>query len=163
MPHKQITDLMNEQINYELYSAYLYLDMSQYFATRGLDGLCHWYEVQAHEELDHAMKFIHHMEQNNMPISLKQIERPGKCYSRDIDVFADALAHEEFITSCIHNLYSTALEAHDFRTAKFLDWFVEEQDEEEQNARNMIAKIENFGGNYGGRYMLNQEFLSRKK
>ena len=161
MLNKKVADLLNDQINKELYSAYLYLDMNNYFEKRGLSGFANWYRIQTMEERDHAMLFYQYMQNNDCPVTLEAIAKPDKVFTCDMDVLKAGLAHEEYVTSLIHNIYAEAYAVKDFRTMQFLDWFVKEQGEEETNARDMITKMELFGNDPKSLYMLNQELAAR--
>ena len=161
MLNKKVADLLNEQINKELYSGYLYLDMNNYFDKRGLSGFANWYMIQAQEERDHAMLIYKYMQNNDCPITLNAIAKPDKKYKKDMDVLKAGLEHEEFVTASIHTIYDAAYKVKDFRTMQFLDWFVKEQGEEETNARDMITKMELFGSDPKSLYMLNQELAAR--
>ena len=161
MLNKKVADLLNDQINKELYSAYLYLDMSNSFERRGLNGFANWYMIQAQEERDHAMLIYKYMQNNDCPIVLKAIAKPDKKFKKDMDVLKAGLEHEEYVTASIHTIYDAAYKVKDFRTMQFLDWFVKEQGEEETNARDMITKMELFGSDAKSLYMLNQELAAR--
>ena len=161
MLNKKVSDLLNEQINKELYSAYLYLDMNNYFDKRGLSGFANWYMIQAQEERDHAMLIYKYMQNNDCPIKLGAIAQPDKKFKTDMDVLKAGLEHEEYVTASIHTIYDAAYKVKDFRTMQFLDWFVKEQGEEETNARDMITKMELFGADPKSLYMLNQELAAR--
>ena len=161
MLNKKVADLLNDQINKELYSAYLYLDMNNYFDKRGLSGFANWYMIQAQEERDHAMLIYKYMQNNDCPITLDAIAKPDKKYKKDMDVLKAGLEHEEYVTASIHTIYDAAYKVKDFRTMQFLDWFVKEQGEEETNARDMITKMELFGSDPKSLYMLNQELAAR--
>ena len=124
MLNKKVSDLLNEQINKELYSAYLYLDMNNYFDKRGLAGFANWYMIQAQEERDHAMLIYKYMQNNDCPIVLNAIAKPDKKYKKDMDVLKAGLEHEEYVTASIHTIYDAAYKVKDFRTMQFLDWFV---------------------------------------
>ena len=153
--------LLNEQINKEFYSAYLYLDFSNYFKAAGLDGFANWYMIQAQEERDHAMLFYQYLQNENMPVTLDAIAKPDKVFNTHIDVFKAGLEHEKYVTSLINDIYAAAYEVKDFRTMQFLDWFVKEQGEEETNANDLITKMELFGGDPRSLYLLNQELAAR--
>ena len=159
--NKKVADLLNDQINKEFYSAYLYLDMSNYFERRGLDGFANWYMIQAQEERDHAMLFYRYMQNNDCTVTLGAIAKPDKVFKKDMDVLKAGLEHEEYVTASIHTIYDAAYKVKDFRTMQFLDWFVKEQGEEETNARDMITKMELFGSDARSLYMLNQELAAR--
>lgn len=161
MLNKKVSDLLNEQINKELYSGYLYLDMNNYFDKRGLSGFANWYMIQAMEERDHAMLIYKYMQNNDCPITLNAIAKPDKVFKKDMDVLKAGLEHEEYVTASINNIYEAAYKVKDFRTMQFLDWFVKEQGEEETNARDMITKMELFGNDPKSLYMLNQELAGR--
>ena len=158
---KRVHELLNQQINKEFYSAYLYLDFSNYFKAKGLDGFANWYKVQAEEERDHAMLFYTYLQNENMPVTLEAIAKPDKKFSADIQVLEAGLEHEKYVTSLINDIYSAAYDVRDFRTMQFLDWFVKEQGEEETNANDMISKMELFGQDPKSLYMLNQELAAR--
>ena len=161
MLNKKVSDLLNEQINKELYSSYLYLDMNNYFQARGLNGFANWYMIQAQEERDHAMLIYKYMQNNDCPIKLGAIAMPDKVFKADMDVLKAGLEHEEYVTASIHTIYDAAYEVKDFRTMQFLDWFVKEQGEEETNARDMITKMELSGSAPKSLYILNQELAAR--
>ena len=158
---KRVHELLNQQINKEFYSAYLYLDFSNYFKAKGLDGFANWYKVQAEEERDHAMLFYTYLQNENMPVTLEAIAKPDKKFSADMQVLEAGLEHEKYVTSLINDIYSAAYDVRDFRTMQFLDWFVKEQGEEETNANDMISKMELFGQDPKSLYMLNQELAAR--
>ena len=161
MLHESVAKLLNEQVNAEFYSAYLYLDFSSYFQEVGLDGFANWYQVQAQEERDHAMLFYQYLHNNNEKVILEAVAKPERASSASMDVLKAGLEHEIYVTSLIHNLYDTAQQAKDFRTIQFLDWFVREQGEEEKNAEDLIQKMELFGSEAKGLYMLNSELAAR--
>lgn len=161
MLNEKVSTLLNEQVNKEFFSAYLYLDFANYFANEGLDGFANWYKIQAMEERDHAMLFIEYMQNNGLNVTLEAIAKPDKNLDCRMTVLKLALGHEKYITESINNIYGVAYEDKDFRTMQFLDWFIKEQGEEEKNAEDMIKKMENFGEDAKGLYMLNNELLSR--
>ena len=159
--NERVHQLLNEQINKEFYSAYLYLDFSNYFKARGLDGFANWYKIQAEEERDHAMLFYTYLQNESMPVTLFAIAKPDKEIKVDMDALKGGLAHEKLVTESINTIYAAAYEARDFRTMQFLDWFVKEQGEEETNATDLITKMELFGSDPRGLYLLNQELAAR--
>ena len=158
---KKVHKLLNDQINKEFYSAYLYLDFSNYFKRRGLDGFANWYMIQAQEERDHAMLFYQYLQNENQTVTLDAIAKPDKELLSDMDVLLLGLEHEKYVTSLINDIYAAAYEVKDFRTMQFLDWFVKEQGEEETNANDMITKMELFGSDPRSLYMLNSELAAR--
>ncbi|MBQ7045155.1 MAG: ferritin [Clostridia bacterium] len=161
MVSAKVHQLLNQQINKEFYSAYLYLDFSNYFKARGLDGFANWYLIQAQEERDHAMLFYTYLQNENMPVTLDAIAKPDKVLNSDMTVLQAGLEHEQYVTQLINDIYTAAYEVKDFRTMQFLDWFVKEQGEEETNANDLISKMELFGSDPKGLYMLNQELGAR--
>ena len=147
MLNEKVVALLNQQVNKEFYSAYLYLEISNFYDSISLDGFANWFMIQAQEERDHAMLFYRYLLNN---------------------VFADkkaplaaTLEHEMYVTSLINDIYAAAYEARDFRSMQFLDWFVKEQGEEEKNANDLIAKMELFGDDAKSLYMLNSELAAR--
>lgn len=158
---KRVHELLNDQINKELYSAYLYLDFSNYFKRVGLDGFANWYMIQAQEERDHAMLFYQYLQNEGQVVTLKAVDKPDREINTHMDALHAGLEHEKYVTSLIHDIYSAAYDVRDFRAMQFLDWFVKEQGEEETNANDLITKMELFGGDAKGLYMLNQELAAR--
>ena len=158
---KKVHELLNQQINKEFYSAYLYLDFSNYFEDVGLDGFANWYKIQAQEERDHAMLFYQYLQNENQRVTLEAINKPDKKIESHMDVLKAGLEHEKYVTSLINDIYAAAYDVRDFRTMQFLDWFVKEQGEEETNANDMITKMELFGSDPRSLYLLNQELAAR--
>lgn len=157
----KVSKLLNEQINKEFYSAYLYLEFANYYSEVGLDGFENWYKVQAQEERDHAMLFFQYLHNNNEKVTLDAIEKPNCNLTDTMAPLTAALAHEKYVTSLINNIYAAAHEVNDFRTMQLLDWFVKEQGEEEKNATDLITKMKLFGTDAKGLYMLNSELAAR--
>lgn len=161
MLENKIATLINEQVNKELYSAYLYLDFANYYEDEGLDGFAHWYEIQAQEERDHAFKMRRYLIDNGISVTFDIIAKPDKNFKNHLDPLEAGLEHERYVTSLIHTIYAAAFEQKDFKTMQFLDWFVKEQIEEEKNAEDLIKKMKLYGSDSKGLYMLNQELLAR--
>ena len=161
MVNAKVHELLNQQINKEFYSAYLYLDFANYFKARGLDGFANWYMVQAQEERDHAMLFYTYLQNENMTVTLDAIAKPDKTFTCDMDVLKAGLEHEMYVTSLINDIYAAAYEAKDFRTMQFLDWFVKEQGEEESSADSLLKKFALFGDDPKSLYMLDNELAAR--
>ena len=161
MLDKTVSKLLNEQINKEFYSAYLYLDFSIYYEKQGLDGFANWYMVQAQEERDHAMLFLKYLQLCGEEASLDAIGKPDKALNSLMAPLQFGLEHEQYVTSLINDIYAAAYNVKDFRTMQFLDWFVKEQLEEEKNADDMIKKMELFGGDSKGLYSLDSEYAAR--
>ncbi len=158
---KKVHELLNQQINKEFYSAYLYLQFSNYFKEIGLDGFANWYMIQAQEERDHAMLFYTYLQNEDQKVTLDAIDKPEKEITCTMDVLKAGLEHEQYVTALINDIYGAAYDVRDFRTMQFLDWFVKEQGEEETNAKDLITKMELFGTDAKGLYMLNQELGAR--
>lgn len=157
----KVAKLLNDQINKELYSAYLYLDIANWYESAGLDGFANWYEIQAREEQDHAMLFYRYLHNNGKAVTLAAIDKPDKTFQNNLEPLEAAYAHEQYVTGLINAIYSAAQKASDFRTTQFLDWFVKEQGEEEKNSSDQIAKMKLFGEDPRSLYLLNQELAAR--
>ena len=157
----KVVALLNDQVNKEFFSAYLYLHFSNFYEAKGLAGFAHWYKIQAQEERDHAMLFYQYLHNNNCSVTLEAIAKPNVEMKELMDPLKAALAHEEYVTDLIHKIYAAAQQVQDFRTTQFLDWFVKEQGEEETNANNLITKMELFGSDPKGLYMLDNELAAR--
>ena len=158
---KKVIELLNDQINKEFYSAYLYLDIANFFNDLDLDGFANWYNIQAQEERDHALLFLRYLQSNGIKAELKAIDKPDKVFVNPIDPLYAGAEHERYVTDLIHNIYDAAYSVKDFRTMQFLDWFVKEQGEEEKNADTMVKKYELFGTDPKGLYLLDQEYAAR--
>ena len=161
MLSKKVVELLNDQVNKEFYSAYLYLDMSNYYKNEGLDGFANWYKVQAQEERDHAMLMFQYLQNNNVRPALEAVAKPESAPADRAKVLQAGLEHERYVTGLIHAIYDAAYSVKDFRTMQFLDWFVKEQGEEEKNAEDLIKKMELYGDDAKGLYMLNSELAAR--
>lgn len=161
MLNEKVASLINEQVNKELYSAYLYLDFSNYYEEAGLSGFANWYKIQAQEERDHAMLFMQYLQNNGGKVVLEAIAKPDKELNDKLKVLEYGLEHEKYVTSLVHNIYDAAYNVRDFRTMQFLDWFVKEQGEEEKNAEDLIKKMQLFGSEAKSLYMLNSEMAAR--
>lgn len=157
----RVYELINKQIKEELYSAYLYLSFADYYEEEGLDGYAHWYEIQAQEERDHALIFRNYLHDNGEKVKLLAIDQPDKTFSNFLEPLEAGLEHEKLVTSLINDIYAAAAEVKDYRAMKFLDWFIDEQMEEEDTADDMITKMKLFGGDARSLYELNQEYGSR--
>lgn len=159
--NERIAFLLNQQINKELYSAYLYLDMAIYYDEMDLDGYANWYTIQAQEERDHALLFKKYMQNNGLKVTLEAVNKPDKVYQSILDPMVAAAEHERYVTALINDIYHEAHQAKDYRTMKFLDWFIEEQGEEEEKADKMINRYQLFGQDPKGLYLLDQEYAAR--
>lgn len=161
MLNEKVSQLLNDQVNKEFYSAYLYLQFSNFYVEQGLAGFANWYKVQAQEERDHAMLFLTYLQNNGECPKLSAIEAPDKVYESFRDPLAASLAHEEYVTSLINAIYAEAMKANDFRTLQFLDWFVKEQGEEEKNANDLLGRFDLFASDVKGLYALDSEMGAR--
>ncbi len=132
---------MNEQINKELFSAYLYLSMAAYFESRNLPGFAHWMRVQAGEEQEHALKFYDHILERGGQVVLKAIEAPKTEWASPLEVVEDVAAHEAKVTASINALYELAVKEKDYPAQVMLQWFITEQVEEEKNAAELVAHL----------------------
>lgn len=157
----KVYELINDQINKELYSAYLYLSFADYYEGEGLEGFANWYEIQAQEERDHALIFRNYLHDNGCQVKLGAIAAPDKTFSNYLEPLEAALEHEKYVTSLINDIYAAAHDAKDYRAMKFLDWFIEEQMEEEDTADTMVTKMKLFGADAKALYDLDQECASR--
>ncbi len=161
MLNKEITKLINEQINKELYSAYLYLNMANYYADQSLNGFENWFFVQTQEERDHALLFRQYLLNNGESVVFSAIDAPDKNYSSFREPLVESLEHEQYVTASINEIYAAAYKINDFRTMQFLDWFIKEQGEEEKNADDNIKKYDLFASDPKGLYMLDNEMKAR--
>ena len=159
--NEKVAALLNDQINKEFYSAYLYLDMSNYYDEQDLDGYANYYMVQAQEERDHALLFMKYMQSIGLKVTLDAIGKPEKEYHSVLEPLEEAARHERYVTDLINNIYHEAHQDKDYRTLKFLDWFVDEQREEEESADSMVNRYKLFGSDPRGLYLLDQEYAAR--
>lgn len=158
---KKVYELINDQINKELYSAYLYLSFADYYEEEGLDGYANWYMIQAQEERDHALIFRNYLHENGERVKLLAIDMPDRTFTNFLEPLEAGFEHEKYVTSLINDIYAAAIEAKDYRAMKFLDWFIEEQMEEEDNADDMITKMKLFGSDAKALYDLDQQYAAR--
>ena len=159
---KKVATLLNDQIQKEFVSAYIYLGMANYYGGKGLDGFAHWFTQQAEEEMEHGMKIYNYMHDNGVAVTLKDIGAPSKKYKNLSEPLAEALKHEQYVTASIYAIVTAATKVNDYRTMQFLDWFVKEQGEEEKNAQELVDKMAMFGKTPEGLYRLNKELAARK-
>lgn len=159
--NEKVRNLLNEQVNKELFSAYLYLDIANYYEGAGLDGFGNWFRLQAQEERDHAMLIMQYMANNAQSIKLLAIDAPNTDFTDFAAPLAEALKHEKFVTASINTIYDEALKVKEFKTVQFLDWFIAEQVEEEKNADDLITKYRLYAADGKGLYQLNAELKQR--
>lgn len=158
----KVLEMMDEQFNKEMYSAYLYLGISEFYTMRNLYGFASWYRVQAREELEHAMKFYEYLLECDREVTLKPIAAVEPNYKSILEAAEDADKHEHYITAEIEKIYAEAEAKKDYRAKLFLDWFITEQVEEENNSREVVGKIKMLGDDPRGLYMLDKEMGERK-
>ncbi|WP_041273302.1 ferritin [Desulforapulum autotrophicum] len=154
-------DALNEQINKEMYSAYLYMAMSSHSNGIGLKGFGNWFMVQYHEEMFHAMKIYEYLSSQGVPVVLKGIAEPPASFESPLDMFTKTLAHEQFITESINNLMELAIDEKDHATQIFLQWYVLEQVEEEENDNDIIAQLKLIKNDPRSLMMLDRELAGR--
>lgn len=151
---------LNKQLNFEYYSAYVYLAMSAHADSVGLKGFANWFFAQYQEELMHAMKFFDYI-MDRGEVELESIEKPRKTYKDALEMFEETLKHEQEVTAKINDLASLALEEKDHATSSFLQWFINEQVEEEASVHDILDKIKLAGATGPGLFMINGELASR--
>ncbi len=161
MIDKEIEEAINKQINEELYSSYLYLSMSAYFENIGLRGFANWMYVQYQEEKDHAMKFYRYLIERGGRVKLYAIKEPPHEWDSPLHAFEETLKHEKHITECINNLVDLAEKKKDRATFNLLQWYVDEQVEEEANDEEIIQMLKMIGDQGHGLLMLDRELASR--
>lgn len=161
MLSNKIQDALNEQINAELWSAYLYLSMGMHFEAEGRTGIANWFRIQFQEEQAHATIFMNYINQRGGRVILKAIDAVPTSWESPMDAFKATLEHEQKVTALINNLYTLAVEEQDYASRDRLNWFITEQVEEEDNCRTLIDKLRLIGDNGMGLYMLNTELAGR--
>ena len=161
MLKKELTDALNDQINKEIYSAFLYMSMSGYTNDLVLKGFANWFMVQYHEEMFHAMKLYEYVQSQGETVVLKTVEAPPSTFSSPLDAFEKTLAHEQVVTQSINDLMDLAIEHRDHATKIFLEWYVTEQVEEEDTASDMIAQLKMIGDDAHALLMMDRELAGR--
>ena len=162
MLSEKMAEALNGQVNKEMYSAYLYMAMSAHASDRGLKGFANWFMVQYHEEMLHAMKIYEYIQRQGMPVRLQAIEPPPAEFSSVLEMFEKTLVHEQFITRSINELVDLAIGEKDHATQIFLQWYVTEQVEEEENDNDIIAQLKLIGDNPHALMMLDRELTTRQ-
>lgn len=163
MLKEKIEKALNEQINAELYSAYLYQSMAAYFEDKSLAGFAQWMDRQAEEEMAHARKIYDFVNERGGRVILDGIEKPKNEWNSNLEVFEDSLAHEQKVTALINDLVSLAAEEKDYATHSFLQWFVDEQVEEEDSVGEIVDKLKLVGDSTQGLFMMDDKLSERKK
>jgi len=161
MISKKMEKALNEQVNAELYSAYLYLSMEAYFKSLNLNGFATWMRVQTQEEIAHAMKIYGFIDERGGRITLKAIDGPQTKWDSPLALFKDVYIHVQKVTGLINNLVNLAIEEKDHATNTFLQWFVNEQVEEEASADQVVQQLKMMEKAPGGMFMLDRELGQR--
>jgi ferritin len=161
MVSKKVLDALNSQVNKEMASAYLYMAMSAKSAELGFRGFAHWFMVQYHEEMFHAMKLFAFIQDRGGEVKLAAVEEPKGDFSTPLAMFERTYDHEKFVTKSIHDLYALAVEEKDYATHSFLQWYVAEQVEEEKNDTDILGMLKMAGGNPAGLMFVDKELGSR--
>lgn len=162
MINTKVEEILNEQINKEFYSAYLYLAMSAHFDEIGLRGFCHWTKVQAREEIDHGMIIFDYLIARNGNVNLKQIEVPQADFQDQLQIFEKIYEHEKSVTSSIECVAYMSEDECDMATRNFIDWYIAEQVEEEATVFEIIKKLRMFGSDKTILYHLDKELAQRE-
>ena len=161
MINKKVREGFNKQIQHELYSAYLYLSMAAWVHSKGMDGMAQWLRVQTMEEMTHAMKFFDHIIERDGEVELLEIEKPPTAWASPLEAFKAANKHEQFITGKINELVKLSNEENDYASNSMLQWFVDEQVEEEANASKNVQNLEMVGDSGNGLLMVDREMGAR--
>ena len=159
---KKVRGTMNLQIKYELESAYIYISMAAYLDSITLPGMAHWMKLQAQEEVTHAMKFYTFINDRGGRVELQSIDQPPVEFESPLDIFERALAHEQKITGNINDLYALAIEEKDYPSQLLLQWFIDEQVEEERNAGDIVEILKRIGDEGHALLMLDRELAKRE-
>lgn len=161
MIKKEIAKMLNEQINKELHSGYLYLEFANYYESKNLPGFAKWFVAQSNEEMEHAIKMRTFLIKAGEKVTFSPIADTEKDFTDVKGPLVAALKHEQYITQSIYAIYEKALELKDYFSAHFLQWFIDEQAEEEASAQSNIDKLDMIGSSGSGLYMLDREMGSR--
>ncbi len=160
---KKVQDAINQQINAELYSSYLYLSMAAHFETVSLPGFAHWIKLQSQEEYEHGMKFFHYINERSAKVVLEAIAKPPVEFKAPLDVMKKVLEHEKKVTALIEALYELALKEKDYPTQVMLQWFIKEQVEEEKNATDIVELLKSIGDSPAGLAMVDSKLGARAR
>ena len=163
MFNEKLKKAINEQINKEFYSSYLYLAMAAHFDANALPGFAHWMKAQAAEEWEHGMKFYGYLYEVDSSVELKGIETPPAKFGSPKEIFEQVLEHEKAVTASINAIYDLARAENDSKTELMLHWFINEQVEEEKNARDILDQLEMAGTNSFGILFLDKHVLGARK
>ncbi len=161
MIDRKLVEMLNNQVNMEWYSAYIYLDIYSYYTDKNLNGFSNWFLIQTQEERDHALLFMKYLLNNSERVLLKDVKASNLAFNDFREPAEAAFEHEKKVTASINSIYALAYELRDFRTMQFLDWFVKEQGEEEKNTEDIVKKYDLFGNDPRGLYLLDAELATR--
>ena len=161
MMSRDLFKAINDQINAELWSAYLYLSMSMDCEAKGYKGIANWFYVQFQEEQDHARIFMNYLNSRDEKVVLLPIAEVQTDWDSVLDMYKDTLTHEKKVTAMINNIAAIAQQDHDYATINRITWFIDEQVEEEEAAREMVTTFEAVEGNKYGMYMIDKELAAR--
>ncbi|MDD5023152.1 MAG: ferritin [Candidatus ainarchaeum sp.] len=161
--NKKVEEALNEQINKELFSSYLYLSIAANFRGKNLHGFAHWMEVQSNEELEHAMKIYHYIYERGGEVTLEKLDKPKTKWDTCEEALNEAYEHEKFVTKSIEDLVKLSREENDYATENMLQWFIKEQVEEEASTEELLIKLRMVGEKGNGLYMLDKELSNRKE
>ncbi|NOX19702.1 MAG: ferritin [Nitrospirae bacterium] len=161
MLKEKMLDALNEQLNFELYSAYIYFSMSAYFESINLKGFANWMRVQAMEELTHVKRFYDYIIDRGGRVKMSEIKAPANEWESPLAAFLNVLEHEQLVTSRINNLMDIALELRDHATSSFLKWFIDEQVEEEASVDEIVQSLKLNENNPGGLFLIDKELSQR--
>jgi ferritin len=162
MLSQTLQNALNDQLQRELFSAYVYLAMAAYSETQNLPGFAHWMRLQSQEELGHAMKVFDYINDRNGSVELQAIDQPPGEFQSPLAMFVQALDHERTVTAAIHQLYELAVGENDYPTQTFLQWFIAEQVEEEKAASQVVERLKLSGGNSAALLLIDRELGARR-
>ncbi len=162
MLNEKVEKALNDQIRAELYSAYMYLTIAAYFEHINLGGHAHWMKLQSQEETEHAMRIYSFVNETGGRVALKAIEKPPADYDSPLDVFEKTYQHEQKVTRLINELYQLAIDEKDYATQVMLQWFIDEQVEEEASAEEILEKLKMIGDKKHALLMLDRELGQRE-
>ena len=158
---KKVEEAINKQINHELFSEYFYLSMAAYFESEGLSGFANFFRVQGEEERFHAMKFFDYLNERGGRVVLEAIKKPMTDFNSSVEVFDMAYKHEQLVTSLINDLMDISIKEKDFATMSLLNWFIDEQVEEEASMEKILNQLKMIDGKGNGLLMLDKELGAR--
>jgi ferritin len=161
MLNPTVQQALNDQVQKELHSAYIYLSMAAYFEAENLPGAAHWMRSQAGEEQEHAMKIFDFIQDRGGRVTLQAIDAPPATFASPLAVFEAAFAHEQKVTKSIHDLYALAVQEADYPTQVMLQWFIDEQVEEEKNASAIMAQLRMVGDSPAALFMIDRQLAAR--